>query len=138
MPLQVAAVAGALGAGIEVGNSIAGFADVILQQINRDSDIHTDNVRRGSLVAKYCDDVFHEVQRNTPHKRGIIVVRANLNYEIQFGEGGRIGSAEIGGWGYIVYAVYAGWIRNNGERGFENWCVQGYQRQEDNLITIDG
>jgi len=138
MPLNAASIGSAIGTGVDASNAIVGVADIIITQINRDNDINTDNQRRGSLVAKYCSDIFYEVQRNSQEKRGIVVVRANLNYEISFRDGGHIGSAEIAGWGYIVYAIYWGWIKNNGERGFENWCVQGYQRQNDNVINIDG
>jgi|GEM_PF-6301230 len=138
MSLSAASLVSAIGVGAQASNAIVSYADLILRQINRDSDINTENKRRGTLVAKYCDDVYYEVKRNSPYKRGIVVVRADLNYQMEFRDGGRIGSAEIARWGYIVYAIYWGWIRNNGERGFHNWCVMGYQRQNDNIINIDG
>ncbi|EKQ66576.1 hypothetical protein OsccyDRAFT_5062 [Leptolyngbyaceae cyanobacterium JSC-12] len=56
---------------------------------------------------------------------------------MEWRDGGYIGTAEIAGWGYGIYAIYWGWIVNEGDRGFHNWCVHGYQRQSDNCINID-
>lgn len=40
-----------------------------------------------------------------------------------------------GGFRVVVFKG-DGWLRNDGARGFENWCCSGNQSQNDNLITF--
>ncbi|EKQ66577.1 hypothetical protein OsccyDRAFT_5063 [Leptolyngbyaceae cyanobacterium JSC-12] len=54
MPLQLAAIASALTVSTEVANVVLSTSGLILGELNRQSDINTENDRRGSLVAKYC------------------------------------------------------------------------------------
>jgi hypothetical protein len=137
MPLQAAAIGTALGIGTEVANVVLSASGLILGELNRQSDINTENSRRGSLVAKFCQDMFHEIQPVCPEKRSIVALVTTLPRKMEFRDGGFIGTAEIAGWGYSIYAIYWGWIVNEGNRGFENWCVYGYSRQNDNIINID-
>jgi hypothetical protein len=137
MPLQLAAIASALTVSTEVADVVLSTSGLILGELNRQSDINTENDRRGSLVAKYCQDMFHEVKNVCPHKRGIVAHVTTLPHRMEWRDGGYIGTAEIAGWGYSIYAIYWGWIVNEGDRGFHNWCVHGYQRQSDNCINID-
>jgi hypothetical protein len=125
-------VAGLIGAGVEAGTAIAGL---ILGETEKNGN--ADGFQRGSLVASFAEQLFYEIYNYAPDAhRTVVVVLSNLEYEINFAEGGYIGSATIAGWGYSVYAVNNGWIRNDGGRGFENWTVVGYQTQNDNIISF--
>ena len=41
-----------------------------------------------------------------------------------------------GGGFRVVVFTGRGFLKNNGARGFENWCCSGNQRQEGNTITF--
>jgi hypothetical protein len=111
------------------------IAALILGETEKNGD--ADGFQRGSLVASFTEQLFHEIYNYAPDAhRTIVVVLSNLEYELKNDEGGYIGSATIAGWGYSVFAVDNGWIRNDGGRGYENWCVIGYETQHDNLITF--
>jgi hypothetical protein len=120
-------------ASVELATAITAM---ILDYTNKYHAENMENQRRGSLVAKLAEEMFHAIQRDG-HKLGIVIFRTTLKHQMEFRDGGWVGTAEIGGWGYSIYAIYWGWIRNDDERGFENWCVCGYQRQFDNVINID-
>ena len=128
-----------LGVATDTGGLVLDAVGLILQEINNKEEQARNDDQRASLVVKCAEDIFDAVSKTGGPKRGIVVVRSNLDYDIEFAEGGRLGSAEIAGWGYTIYSIYWGWIRNNDPngRGFHNWCVIGYNRQNDNIINID-
>jgi hypothetical protein len=132
-PAVIAAMIGAGAATVSAGVAIA---NLISDEAAANGS--ADGFQRGSLVASFTARLFHEIQAYAPDaRRTVVVVLANLEYEISYSEGGYIGSATIANWGYNVYAVSHGWIRNDGGRGYENWSVYGYMEQHDNLITIE-
>lgn len=128
-----------LGVGVDAGGVVLDAVGIIMDDINRKAEQARSDDQRASLVVKCAEDVFYAIQQQGGPKRGVVVVRSNLDYDIEYAEGGRFGSVEIAGWGYTIYAIYWGWIRNNDPngRGFHNWCVVGYNRQSDNIINID-
>jgi hypothetical protein len=91
---------------------------------------------RASLVVSKCERKYHEYVQNDSNVRACVIVVSTLTMEsnnLQYRE-----SDNIAGWGYSIYAAYhGGWIKNNGNRGFENWCAVGNQHQQDNIIYID-
>jgi hypothetical protein len=102
MALQLAAIGAALGIGTEVANVVLSASGQILAELNRQSDINTENSRRGSLVAKYCEDMFYQIQSVCPEKRGIVAYVTTLPHRMEFRDGGHIGTVEIAGWGYSI------------------------------------
>lgn len=119
--------------GIDASNAIVDAASLIIDQINRNDDIRRDNVKRGSLVAMYASNVHQQINNSSNNNFCVLVKISHLNCDLKFMMGNRIGGEEIGGYGYDVYAVNNGYIRNKSERGYENWCVIG-GRQDDNVI----
>ena len=137
MSLRLAKIGSALNVGTPVAQIVLSASEAILRELNRQSDINTENDRRGSLVLKYCQDMFYQVQEVCPYKRGIVAHVTTLPCKMEWRDGGYIGTAEIAGWGYSIYAIYWGWIVNEGNRGYHNWCSYGYGRQNNNCINVD-
>lgn len=138
MPIDNNMLAQSLKMDVSATVDVSSIINTIVNQHNRAEDRNVDNSRRGSLVASCASKLFHEIAKAQPNeKRGIVIFVSTLPHEKAYRDGGWIGSGEIAGWGYEFYAIYWGWIKNNGDRGFHNWCVYGYQRQNDNVINID-
>jgi hypothetical protein len=136
MPLTAAGIMNGVGGAADAASAAADLSGVIIGQINRHEDELHDASRRGSLVAGYCESMFHELSRANPSVRACIVTVTTLPKETN--NTSWVGNVEIGEWGYSVEAGFqGGHIKNNGNRGFENWCVSGNNHQEDNVIYID-
>src|SRR4051794_36739316 len=91
---------------------------------------------RASLVVAKCQELYQQFSSQDPSVRACVVVLASLPIETNNLK--YMKEEVIQGWGYNVSVGYQGsWIRNNGSRGFANWCVIGFNHQADNIIYID-
>lgn len=123
------------GRGGVLAQAAAELGVIITKQLHEQAQREFENNQRGSIVAAYCDKLFHELV-NCSDIRACVVTVANLPTE--FSNLVYIGNETLGNVDYSVSVGYqGGWIKNNGNRGFENWCVCGYNHQEDNIIYID-
>ncbi len=147
MPLQIAAIAGLISAAAGAQSATAamisaatGIANTALAFEEAHRKREEADSRRGSLVVKYGTDVFDKAKK---HKiKAVAVLVTNLDYSIS-NSAVRLGTAEIGGWGYVVYGLNIGTITNNDpeRRGYHNWYVKGSKRdvtQDDNVVSVWG
>ncbi|MEG3904384.1 hypothetical protein QUB19_17880 [Microcoleus sp. B4-C5] len=122
--------------GIPGADVIVSASALIIGQINRNEDRLEEASRRGSLVASYCEQMYHQFSQANPLIRACIVTVSTLPKETS--NLSWVGNEQISEWGYSVEVGFqGGWIRNNGNRGFENWCVCGANHQDNNVIYID-
>jgi hypothetical protein len=124
----------------EAANVGAGIFNAIMyamtQAIEDKKQRENENSMRSSLVVSFCNDMYHAFANQPTSMRACIVTVSTLTMESS--NLAYLGNTEIGGWGYSIYVGYQGsWIKNNGDRGFENWCVVGNNHQQDNIIYID-
>ena len=118
-------------AAIAVASSTAtGIANIVLSHSGGSSD------NQASLVEGYCNLLWHQLADCGKNDFTVVIYKSSLNHELEFARGGYIGFVQLGGAGYDIYFVANGYIKNNGARGFENWCVEGNQSQSDNVITF--
>ncbi|MDB9438909.1 hypothetical protein PN450_19385 [Dolichospermum lemmermannii CS-548] len=91
---------------------------------------------RESLVIGLCEQLRHKLSTAGRSQYTVVMHKSGLNVEMQYQQGGYIDFVQLGGAGYNIYFVAYGYIKNNGARGFDNWCVCGNQKQHDNVITF--
>jgi hypothetical protein len=128
MALQaVAVIVGIIGVSTDVGFNIA---DVLSSNSGGSGD-------QSSLVQGYCNLCWHQLQNCGRPQFTVVIKKSSLPVDLNYQQGGYIGFVQLGSAGYDIYFVANGYIKNNGERGFENWCVQGNQKQDDNIITFN-
>jgi hypothetical protein len=123
----VAAIISALGVASSTATSIA---NAVLSHSGGTSD------DQSSLVQGYCNKLWHQLQDSGKTDFTVVIYKSSLNHELVYARGGYISFEQLGNAGYDIYFVANGYIKNNGSRGFENWCVQGNQSQSDNVITF--
>jgi hypothetical protein len=128
MALQAAAaIAAIVGVGTDVGFNIA---SVLQSSSGGGGD-------QSSLVQGYCNLCWNQLKNYDRLYLTVVIYKSNLDVNLNYQQGGYIGFVQLGNAGYDIYFVANGYIKNNGERGFENWCVQGNQTQDDNIITFN-
>ncbi|CAM9310014.1 unnamed protein product [Discosporangium mesarthrocarpum] len=131
------AIAKVLGGASSVMEIAQGIHDMVQYENRRLRDEKKDETQRASVVCGLAEQLFHEIKRSTKAPRGIVIFRSDLDKRMSYRDGGFIGTVNIGGYQYSIYAIYWGWIVNNGDRGYHNWCVHGYQRMNGNCINVD-
>jgi len=123
----VAAIVAILGVGADQGFNIA---EVISRNNGDDGD-------RRSLVQGYCNLCWNQLKDYDRLYLTVVITKSGNDFELKYQQGGYITFITLGGGGYDVHFVANGYVKNNGERGFENWCVKGNHIQHDNVITFD-
>ncbi|MBV8097712.1 MAG: hypothetical protein JOZ31_01000 [Verrucomicrobia bacterium] len=118
----------AITAPIDVATNIA---NLILNHSGSSSNDDQD-----SLVEGYCNLVWHSLQGCGKSEFTVVMYKSNLDHDLHYQRGGYVGWVQLGAAGYDIYFVANGYIANKGARGFANWCVQGNQRQDGNVITF--
>jgi hypothetical protein len=98
--------------------------------------IAEDKKRLGEKVKSFINRKYDELCRGDKSDYTIVVYRSGLKVHLQYKQGGWVGTEKIWGKNYEVYCVKDGLIINKDERGFDNWCVLGKQRQDGNLISF--
>lgn len=68
----------------------------------------------------------------------IAIWNMHIDEEHHFGSILDSGLCKMGNGGGFRIVVFrgSGYLKNNGGRGFENWCCSGKQSQKDNVITF--
>ncbi len=95
-----------------------------------------DDQQRASVVMAKCQELYEQFSSQDRSVRACVITLASLStetYNLKY-----MKEEEIAGWGYSVYAGYEGsWVKNKGSRGFENWCVTGFNHLTNDVIFID-
>jgi hypothetical protein len=116
-----------IGVSIQIGELIAGI--VKSTQPGGLSDQET-------LVRGYCKRLRYELVKQRRSNYTVILHKSGLNVNMSYKRGGYIDFVQLGSAGYDLYLVADGFIKNNGARGFENWCVYGNQTQHGSTIVF--
>jgi hypothetical protein len=133
MPLDLPRVQGAIGVGAMIANLIM---DAERDAMEKQKQRELEGAKRDSLVVAFTQEMYNEFVKHNANIRACVVTVSGLSIETNNLD--YVGIEEIGGCGYTIYVGYKdSWIKNKGNRGFDNWCVSGFSRQTNDIIYIE-
>jgi hypothetical protein len=89
---------------------------------------------------QWIEETFRSAFWNNGYGQvNIAIWNMHLNEEHYFSDPilvtGLVPMGNGGGFRVVVFKG-DGWLKNNGDRGFENWCCSGNQSQDGNVISF--
>ena len=132
--LAISAITALMGTTFEVANGIANT----MKQYENENFGHANSKQRAALVCALAEKISHQLQSAGRGDFSVVITRGDLDKTFFYRRGGYFGTVKLGGYGYSIYAVANGYLKNNDKdsRGFHNWCVHGRSTQRDNEIWI--
>lgn len=136
MPGAVGRGAACVNAAVAVAGLGVDIAALVLNEDER-RRLRDEKVRnRCDAVVGLAKKLFHHHIKNSKEYNCVVIYRASNKCVLCADKEQFVDNVEIGGATYSIYFARGGYIRNDGDRGFDNWCVYGDNVKRNNVIFM--